>query len=116
MCERLDRTENDYYPKHERTKYRQLQEKYPEVCSAADIEALFSPGRSFDLYYDAVFKSEWPTMDWSIKALAKFLKFKWRDTDPSGAASIEWFDRWANAKDPAIKQRSLITMRMIAGR
>jgi hypothetical protein len=45
--------------------------------------------RSFDLFYDAVFKSEWPTLDWSIKSLAKFLKFKWRDADPSGAASIE---------------------------
>jgi predicted RecB family nuclease len=94
-----------YYSKHERTKYRQLQEKYPEVCSAADVEALFSPGRSFDLYYDAVFNSEWPTMDWSIKSLAKFLKFRWRHADPSGAASIEWFDQWVRTNDPTIKQR-----------
>jgi uncharacterized protein len=94
-----------YYSKHERTKYRKLQQRYPDVCSAEDIEALFSPGRSFDLYYDAVFKSEWPTMDWSIKSLAKFLKFKWRDTDPSGAASIQWFDQWVKLKDPAIRQR-----------
>jgi predicted RecB family nuclease len=96
-----------YYSKHERTKYRKLQQKYPEVCSTADVEALFSPGRSFDLFYDAVFKSEWPTLDWSIKSLAKFLKFSWRDVDPSGAASIEWFDQWVKTQDPMIKQRIL---------
>lgn len=94
-----------YYSKHERTKYRKLQQRYPDVCSAEDIEALFSPGRSYDLYFDAVFKSEWPTMDWSIKSLAKFLKFKWRDVDPSGAASIEWFDQWVRTQDPAMRQR-----------
>ncbi len=96
-----------YYSKHERTKYRKLQAKYPEVCSAADIEILFSHERSFDLLYEAVFKSEWPTMDWSIKSLAKFLKFRWRDVDPSGAASIEWFDQWVKSQDSKIKQRIL---------
>ncbi len=96
-----------YYSKHERTKYRKLQAKYPDVCSADDIEALFSAGRSFDLLYEAVFKSEWPTLDWSIKSLAKFLKFRWRDVDPSGAASIEWFDQWVKTGDPKIKQRIL---------
>jgi len=96
-----------YYTKHERTKYKKLQQKYPEVCSATDVEALFSPGRSFDLFYDAVFKSEWPTLDWSIKSLAKFLQFSWRDVDPSGAASIEWFDQWVKTGDEKIKQRIL---------
>ena len=96
-----------YYSKHERTKYRKLQVKYPDVCSAEDVELLFSPGRSFDLYYEAVCKSEWPTLDWSIKSLAKFLKFSWRDVDPSGAASIEWFDQWVKTQDPKVKQRIL---------
>lgn len=96
-----------YYSKHERTKYRRLQAKYPDVCSAEAVEGLFSEGRSFDLYFDAVFKSEWPTLDWSIKSLAKFLKFRWRDADPSGAASIEWFDQWVKTGDPRIKQRIL---------
>ncbi len=30
-----------------------------------------------------------------------------RDTDPSGAASIEWFQRWSESNDPKIKQRIL---------
>ena len=75
-----------YYSKYERTVYRVLQAKYPEVCEADEIEAFFAavPERSFDLYFDAVKKSEWPTMDYSVKTLAKFCGFQWRDLDPSG--------------------------------
>jgi predicted RecB family nuclease len=49
----------------------------------------------------------WPTRDHSIKTLAKGLGFKWRDDNPSGAASIEWFDQWVRTGDPAIRQRIL---------
>ena len=97
-----------YYSKYERTIYRALQEKYPDVCSADDIEELFDPAHAIDLYNDIVKKAtEWPTWDFSIKTLAKFLGFAWRDTHPSGAASIEWFHRWIELADPAIRQRIL---------
>ncbi len=96
-----------YYSKYERTIYRKLQAKYPDVCTADDIERLFDPARAIDLYFDVVFvATEWPTRDHSIKTLAKYLGFGWRDTHPSGAASIEWFDRWCRG-DPAMKQRIL---------
>jgi predicted RecB family nuclease len=97
-----------YYSKYERTLYRKLREKYPDVCSAQDIEDLFDPTHAIDLYTDVVRKAtEWPTWDFSIKTLAKYLGFSWRDTHPSGAASIEWFDRWIKTGDPAIRQRIL---------
>jgi predicted RecB family nuclease len=95
-----------YYAKYERTIWRNLQQKYPGVCTEADIEVLFDPARSVDLYYDVVRSStEWPTRDFSIKTLAKFLAFEWRDVGPSGAASIEWFDRWAKTGDLTIRER-----------
>ena len=95
-----------YYSKYERTIWRKLQQKYPHVCTAEEVETLFA--NAFDLYYDVVRKySEWPTKDYSIKTLAKHLGFAWRDTHPSGAASIEWFDRWVQSGDSAIKQRIL---------
>ncbi|WP_169731732.1 TM0106 family RecB-like putative nuclease [Sphingomonas jaspsi] len=97
-----------YYSKYERTMYRKLCARYPDVCSADDVEALFTPPRSVDLYFDVVFRAtEWPTNDHSIKTLAKFLGFAWRDTDPSGAASIEWYQRFVESGDHAIKQRIL---------
>jgi len=95
-----------YYSKYERTAYRKLQRRYPDVCPAGDVEALFTSPRSIDLYCDVVTKAtEWPTRNHSIKTLAKFLRFAWRDTDPSGAASIEWFDRWIETGDRAVLQR-----------
>jgi uncharacterized protein len=97
-----------YYSKYERTMYRKLCERYPDVCSGEVIEAIFAPPRSTDLYYDVVVPAtEWPTNDHSIKTLAKYLGFEWRDTDPSGASSIEWYHRWLQTRDPAVKQRIL---------
>jgi hypothetical protein len=61
-----------YYSKYERTIYRKLQRKYPDVCSAEDIETLFDPAQAVDLYFDVVLKAtQWPTRDFSIKTLAK---------------------------------------------
>jgi predicted RecB family nuclease len=97
-----------YYSKYERTIYRKLQAQYPDVCSIDDIERLFEPTRAVDLYSDVVIKAtEWPTRDQSIKTLAKYLGFSWRDAHPSGAASIEWFDRWCKDKKPETRQRIL---------
>jgi predicted RecB family nuclease len=97
-----------YYSKYERTIYRKLRAKYPQVCSESDIEALFAPTHAVDLYFDVVLKAtEWPTRDFSIKTIAKHLGFQWRDAHPSGAASIEWFHRWVTSRDPDIRQRIL---------
>ncbi len=97
-----------YYSKYERTLYRKLQAKYPHVCSAAEIEALFDPATTVDLYFDVVKRAtEWPTNNFSIKTLAKYLGFQWRDTHPSGAASIQWFDEWVKTGSPETKQRIL---------
>jgi predicted RecB family nuclease len=83
-----------YYSKYERTIYRALRKKYPHVCTEAELEAIFDPVKAVDLYFDIVLKlTEWPTRDFSIKTLAKYLGFDWNDPHPSGAASIEWFDR-----------------------
>jgi predicted RecB family nuclease len=97
-----------YYSKYERTNYRKLQKRYPDVCSAEEIEQLFDPTHAVDLYGDVVIKAtEWPTRDHSIKTLAKHLGFTWRDVHPSGAASVEWFDRWTRQRDHETKQRIL---------
>jgi uncharacterized protein len=97
-----------HYSRYERTEYRRLVARYPDVASPAEIEALFAPPRALDLYVDVVKPhSEWPTHDFSIKSLARHCGFEWRDTDPSGASSIEWFDRWVKSGDPRLKARLL---------
>lgn len=97
-----------YYSPYEKTTYRKLATRYPDVASVADVEAVFDAPTSIDLYSAVIRKtSYWPTHDHSIKTLAKYLGFKWRDTDPSGAASIEWYERYVRTGDPAIRQRIL---------
>ena len=95
------------YSSYERTTYRKLQEKYPDVVTAEEIERLFDETRTIDLYRIVKSSTEWPTWDHSIKTLAKYLGFKWRDTNPSGAASIEWYDRFLESGDRALLQRIL---------
>src|SRR6185369_11690519 len=97
-----------HYSRYERTEYRQLGVRYPEVATPEEIEALFVPPRALDLYVDVIRPhSEWPTHDFSIKSLARHCGFQWRDADPSGASSIEWFDRWVKGGDPRLRQRLL---------
>lgn len=96
-----------YYSKYERTAWKKLAERYPGVCSVVEVEALFSKEWMVDLLYDVVSKTEWPTNNRSIKTLAKYLGFRWRDANPSGAASIEWYDQWVQSGSPEVRQRIL---------
>lgn len=95
-----------YYSKFERTAYRDLQRRYPDVCDPEDVEALFAPTRATDLYFDVVAsRTEWPLSSYGIKPVAKSLGFAWRDADASGAASIAWYDEWVRNRDPAVRNR-----------
>lgn len=97
-----------FYSKYERTWWRKLATKYPDICNVDDVNALFGAPEVIDLFYDVVWsKSEWPTIDYSLKTLAGYLGFNWRDVHPSGAASIEWFDHWVTERDPAVRERIL---------
>lgn len=94
------------YSAYERTSYRTLQARYPDVCGAGEIEALFAPERTVDLLTAIVRPlTEWPASDRSIKSLARLCGFTWRDSDPSGANSIEWYRSWQASRDPATRQR-----------
>ena len=97
-----------YYSHYERTMWKKLAQIYPEVAREEDVAELFSQPRFVDLYNDIVrSKMIWPTHSLSIKALARFLGFQWRDTDPSGAASVQWFHQWVETGDPLIWARIL---------
>lgn len=95
------------YSAYERTRYRGLQQRYPDVVEAEEIEALFDPSRTVDLYRIVQSSVEFPCWDKSIKTLAKYLRFQWRDPNPSGAASIEWYDRFLQTADRELLQRIL---------
>lgn len=96
------------YSKYERTWWRKLSEQYPGICTVGELEAFFNPAATIDLYYDVVLPlTEWPTYDYSLKTLAKYSGFEWRDAHPSGAASIEWYDRYVLGGGEDARQRIL---------
>lgn len=95
-----------YYSPYERTSYRMLQRRYPDVCSADDVEALFASPRVIDLYGDVVAPhTEWPLRSYGLKAIAKSQGFRWAAADAGGAASIAWYDEWRRTGDPAVLDR-----------
>lgn len=97
-----------FYSKYEPRWWLLLQERYPGVATRTEVEEVFSPERAVDLYYDVVKPfTDWPTNDYSIKSLARFLGFRWRDKSPSGAESIEWFNQWAESGNRSIMRRIL---------
>lgn len=94
-----------HYSAYERTAYRSLAKRHPAVCSVSDVEALFALPTVIDLYQVVRSNTEWPCSDRSIKTLARFAGFDWRDATPSGAASIGWFHDLMKTADPGIKRR-----------
>ena len=94
-----------YYSQYEPTSYKRLARRFPSVCSVEDVEALFARPEMIDLYAVVRKHTEWPCNNLSIKTLAVYCGFHWRDESPSGAASIEWYRRWIETGDPAIKHR-----------
>jgi len=97
-----------YYSPYEKTIWKKLSKKYPELIQPSEIEAFFKSPLVIDLYSEIVKKhTEWPTYSYSVKDLAQYLGFRWRDKNPSGAESIEWYHRWLEEKKLEIKERIL---------
>jgi len=66
-----------------------------------EIENLFSPATAVDLYTDVIYKyTDWPLSSYSLKEIATYIGFKWRDQTPSGALSIQWYNEYLKTKEP----------------
>ena len=97
-----------YYSPHEKTTYKKLQKQYPDVISIEEVENFFNDPNVIDLYNDIILKNtDWPLGSYSLKAIATYLGFEWRDESPSGALSIEWFNQYLETGDEEILKRIL---------
>lgn len=96
-----------YYSHHEKTSYKKLQQQYPEVISEEDLLKIFENKNSVDLYSVIYKQTDWPLTSYSLKDIATYLGFKWRDETPSGALSIQWYNEYLKTKDEKIMNRIL---------
>lgn len=87
-----------YYSHHEKTIYKKLQKKYPDVITSEKVQEFFDNPKVIDLYKVVCKNTDWPVSSYSIKSIATHLGFKWRDETPSGALSIQWFNNYLETK------------------
>lgn len=97
-----------YYSHHEKTTYRKMQKQYPDIVSAEEVELFFGNPKVIDLYQIVLKHTDWPVGSYSLKELAQYLGFRWRDETPSGALSIQWFNEFLKTRDEKILERILI--------
>lgn len=98
-----------YYSQHEKTTYKKMRELYPDVVSEEELEEFFDKEHAVDLYTHVILPfTDWPLGSYSVKEIAQYLKFKWRDETPSGALSIQWFNEYLKDKDPKKLERILL--------
>jgi len=97
-----------YYSPHEKSTYKRMQSNYPDVISMEEVENFFNHPNVIDLYQIVLKNTDWPVGSYSLKTLAQFLGFKWRDETPSGALSIKWFNEYIDKRDKEILKRILL--------
>jgi predicted RecB family nuclease len=84
-----------HYSPHEITTLRRLQKKYKmseKVLNNFEDDA-------FDLYRTINKKTDWPLSSYGLKAICKYLGFKWSSADAGGANSIEWFSQYLDGNE-----------------
>jgi predicted RecB family nuclease len=65
-----------YYSPYEKTTYKALQKKYPDVISEEEVVSFFENPNVIDLYNDIIIKkTDWPLESYSIKAIAQIFRF-----------------------------------------
>lgn len=101
----MSKTAVYFYSAHEKTVYRKLREKYPDVVTEEKLEGFFEHPNVIDLYGIVYKNTDWPLSSYSVKDIAGYLGFDWRDKTPSGVLSIQWFNEYLDTQDPGIFQR-----------
>ena len=85
-----------------------MRKLYPDVISESDLESFFNNPNVIDLYDTVKRHTDWPVSSYSLKDLAQYLDFTWRDETPSGALSIQWFNEFIETGDEECLKRLLI--------
>lgn len=98
-----------YYSQHEKTNYKKMRELYPDVVSEEELESFFDKEKAIDLYTHLILpNTDWPLNSYSVKEIAQYLGFRWRDETPSGALSIQWYNEYLKDKDGKKLERILL--------
>lgn len=91
-----------YYSKHEPSTFKKLAIKHAGkkgVPSLEEVATFFDHKDIVDMHPLLTTQLIWPTESTTLKELAKWVRFSWRDTDPSGGNSLAWYDLAINGTE-----------------
>ena len=81
---------------------------YTDAIRKDELDSMFTSSHAIDLYTHCILKhTDWPLYSYSLKDIARYLGFNWRDKTPSGALSIQWFNEYLKDLDQTKLQRIL---------
>lgn len=103
-----------HYSHVEKTKMTALADKHagqPGVPTVDAVVDLFDSGAVVDMYRVLSREVMWPTRSHSIKKLATFAGFSWRDETPGGDMSLVWYADACSHPDPAVRTQNADRLR-----
>lgn len=103
-----------YYGHHEPSMFRKLAERHqdePGVPTVEEVERFFDLKNVVNLH--RILKEElvWPTPTLGLKDIAKWVRFTWRDEDPSGDNSMAWYKSAVESEEE--EERDAMRTRLI---
>ena len=91
-----------HFHEHERTAFVKLAERHvghPGVPTVSEVKEYINSDDFLDLHKILTSQLIWPTMAKTLKDMAKWVRFSWRDSDPGGGNSLAWYDKAVNSND-----------------
>jgi predicted RecB family nuclease len=88
-----------HYHHHETTMFRKLAYRHygkPGVPSLEELNQFLESSSWVDMYPIISEKLIWPIEDMTLKSVAKYIKFFWRDETPGGGNSLAWYSQAIN--------------------
>lgn len=87
-----------HYSEYEVEAVSKLAQRYGTPPGQLDVLL----ARFVDLHYQVTAAATLPVESYSLKALAQWLGFAWRDPEASGEQSVWWYHRWLETGDRAL--------------
>lgn len=95
-----------HFGHHEPSTFRSLAERHaghPGVPTVDQVAAFFASKNVIDMHTVLSRQLIWPTESMSLKDIAAFVQFRWRDDTPGGDNSMAWYESAINDPDAQVR-------------
>jgi predicted RecB family nuclease len=98
-----------HYSHHEPSSFKALAIRHnglPGIPTLDEVIAFFEQKDVIDMYPLMTSQLIWPTESSTLKELAKWVRFTWRDSDPGGGNSMAWYDNAVNHIEETVREEN----------